>query len=242
MGIAYNTSIVSDGLVYAIDAANSRSYAGSGTTVNALVGGIGGTLVNGVGFGTSNLGSFYFDGTDDHLLYSNLDVVKWQNWTQMTMEFIFTLDSHTGASANRQYLFDGRDNGGTNGALGLFYDKTGASITGLKLFHNTVSTSYEELAIVSSLTLGSIIHYQVSFDKTTSSNNIRHYINGENVFNRSVTINSTTSNSGRVWFGRYSGGNYLWNGNLYSFKFYNRILTQQELKQNYNATKKRYGL
>ena len=67
MGIAYNTSIVSDGLVFALDAANSRSYAGSGITVNSLVGGIGCTLVNGVGFGTSNSGSFIFDGTNDYI-------------------------------------------------------------------------------------------------------------------------------------------------------------------------------
>jgi hypothetical protein len=32
------------------------------------------------------------------------------------------------------------------------------------------------------------------------------------------------------------------NGSLYSFKLYNRALSQQEITQNYNATKKRYGL
>ena len=43
MGIAYNTSIVTSGLVYALDAGNTRSYSGSGITANSLVGGIGGT-------------------------------------------------------------------------------------------------------------------------------------------------------------------------------------------------------
>jgi hypothetical protein len=64
MGIAYNTSIVSDGLVFALDAANSRCYSGSGITVNALVG-IGVTLVNGVGFSSLNTGYFSLDGTND---------------------------------------------------------------------------------------------------------------------------------------------------------------------------------
>jgi hypothetical protein len=71
MGIAYNTSIVSDGLVFALDAANSRSYSGSGTTANALIGGIGGTLVNGVGFTSTNNGSFVFDGTNDYINVPN---------------------------------------------------------------------------------------------------------------------------------------------------------------------------
>jgi hypothetical protein len=31
-------------------------------------------------------------------------------------------------------------------------------------------------------------------------------------------------------------------GNISDFKFYNRVLTAQEILQNYNATKGRYGL
>jgi len=47
MGIAYNTSIVSSGLVFALDAANSRSYSGSGLTAYGLVSGANRTLLNG---------------------------------------------------------------------------------------------------------------------------------------------------------------------------------------------------
>ena len=43
MGIDYNNIIVSDGLVFYIDAANPRSYSGTGLTANGLVGGIGAT-------------------------------------------------------------------------------------------------------------------------------------------------------------------------------------------------------
>ena len=67
MGIAYNTSQVTDGLVFAIDAANPRSYSGSGITVNGLVSGLGGTLINGAGFTSTNSGSFVFDGTNDYM-------------------------------------------------------------------------------------------------------------------------------------------------------------------------------
>jgi len=49
MGISAGPSGVSDGLVFQLDAANLRSYSGTGLTANGLVSGIGGTLVNGVG-------------------------------------------------------------------------------------------------------------------------------------------------------------------------------------------------
>ena len=65
MAVGYNPSIVSDGLVFYIDAANLRSYSGSGVTANGLIGGINGTLVNGVGFTSSNNGSFVFTDISD---------------------------------------------------------------------------------------------------------------------------------------------------------------------------------
>ena len=68
MGVKAGPRVSTNGLVFDIDAANSRSYSGSGLTVNSLVSGIGGTLVNGVGFTSSNNGFFSFDGSNDYLL------------------------------------------------------------------------------------------------------------------------------------------------------------------------------
>lgn len=66
MGTKYNPRIQSNLLSVYIDAANLRSYSGSGFTANGIVGGIGGTLVNGIGFSSQNSGSFFFDGSDDY--------------------------------------------------------------------------------------------------------------------------------------------------------------------------------
>ena len=63
MGTSYNPHIVSDGLVLCLDAANPRSYPGSGTSWYDLSGnGNNGTLVNGVGYSSDNAGSLVFDG------------------------------------------------------------------------------------------------------------------------------------------------------------------------------------
>jgi hypothetical protein len=66
MAVQYNPGIVTDGLVLCLDAANRKSYPGTGTASNDLSNtGNNGTLVNGVSYSTTNSGIFTFDGTDD---------------------------------------------------------------------------------------------------------------------------------------------------------------------------------
>ena len=60
-------TIVTDGLVFAVDAANYQSYPGSGTTWSDLVNGNDGTLTNGPTFDSGNGGSIVFDGSDDYM-------------------------------------------------------------------------------------------------------------------------------------------------------------------------------
>jgi hypothetical protein len=67
MGIAYNPAIIRSNLVLCLDAANPKSYPGSGTTWTDLSGfGNNGTLINGVGYSSDNLGSLSFDGVNDY--------------------------------------------------------------------------------------------------------------------------------------------------------------------------------
>jgi len=76
MGISYNPSIVTEGLVLALDPQSTRSYVGSGTTWTDLTNnGNSGTLTNGPVFipgGPFNNsgGSVQFDGTGDYLSLS----------------------------------------------------------------------------------------------------------------------------------------------------------------------------
>ena len=96
MAVSYNPSIVTDGLVFQVDAANAKSYSGSGTVVNGLVGGIGGTLVNGVGFTSSNNGSFIFDGTNDYFDISSLPANFWNNGSWTVETFLLNNNSSSG--------------------------------------------------------------------------------------------------------------------------------------------------
>ncbi len=93
MGTSYNPTIVTDGLVLCLDAANKRSYPGTGTTWSDLKGSNNGTLTNGPTFDTGNGGSIVFDGSDDRVDLSTgfLDVSANQGLTIST--WIKTTDS-----------------------------------------------------------------------------------------------------------------------------------------------------
>ena len=68
----YGPKIVTDGLVLCLDAADQNSYPGSGNTWYDLSGnGNNGTLVNGVGYNSGNLGSLVFGGVDDYVNCEN---------------------------------------------------------------------------------------------------------------------------------------------------------------------------
>ena len=71
MGLAHSPRIVTDGLVLCVDAANTKSYPGSGTTWTDISGkGHNGTLTNGPTFSSDNMGGIVFDGSNDAVTLS----------------------------------------------------------------------------------------------------------------------------------------------------------------------------
>ena len=97
MSVAYNASIVTNGLVLALDAANPKSYPGSGTTWTDLSGSRNnGTLTNGPTFSSANNGSIVFDGVDDRV-----DTFNASSLTNITIE-MWIYD--TRSSGNRDIL------------------------------------------------------------------------------------------------------------------------------------------
>ena len=78
MSVAYNPKIVTNGLVLALDAGNTKSYPGSGTTWTDLSGGgNNGTLTNGVEPVKQN--SIVLDGSGDFLTLTNLNATYLSN-------------------------------------------------------------------------------------------------------------------------------------------------------------------
>ena len=68
MAVGYNPRIVTDGLVLALDAGNTKSYPGSGSTWTDLIGGRGATLT---GSPTHTENYLSFDGSTQYASFSS---------------------------------------------------------------------------------------------------------------------------------------------------------------------------
>ena len=88
MATNYNPSIVTDGLVLCFDAANPKSYPGSGTTWYDLSGNDNhGTLLNEPSFSSDKGGCFVFDGTDDRISFSTVAIKTICFWGRLSSGF-----------------------------------------------------------------------------------------------------------------------------------------------------------
>jgi len=232
MGIDYNNVIVSDGLSVYLDAANTRSYSGSGITVNGLVGGIGGTLVNGIGFSNQNNGSFFYDGSDDYLRLP-VNFFNPDSGTPFTVSVWFK----TGTSG----MIFGQENGATPGTgsgwVPAIYVDTNGKLRTACFYGGNTSQS------VSTISVNDNLWHQitVTFESSSQKSYLDSILFG--------TISKThQSYSATYYYYLGSGKNNSWpnagnmtlSGNISNFMFYNRALSATEVLQNYNATKGRY--
>ena len=215
MGLKHHPRVVTNGLVYYLDAANPRCYSGSGLTANALIGGIGGTLVNGTGYSSANSGSFFFDGTNDSLEFSSYtpDANTVSIWVNLK------------SLQNGPIIFVGDDTYNSTLWSWSFFAFS-------SLFYFRASTTSQYFTEVPQF--NTWINYTLI--RNDGSNVSIAYKNG--VFFGSVPDSTTLNPYPNMRIGR-SAGNFA-NFNLGQVQIYNRALTAQEVLQNYNATKKRY--
>ena len=208
--------IVTDGLVLALDAANVKSYPGSGTVWNDLAGSNNGTLTGGPTFDSGNGGSIVFDGTND---YINLPTISVQS-NQGSIECVLTRESTTtnafvfgvvGASTNRYYLRQA----GTNSL-------------------DAVRGNPLKSASFGTLDSGKFYHLIMTWNSST----IFAYTNGVLQDSESYTNPGTDITSGEIGKGP---GNYM-EMKLPVFRLYDVTLTSTQVLQNYNALKPRFTL
>ena len=216
MGIDYNNIIVSDGLVLYLDAANTRSYSGSGTSSNSLVGGIGATLVNGVGFTSSNNGAFTFDGSNDYINFGNSSTL------QQTSGTISAWAKTSAPGGSYRGII------AKQGAYGLFY------VTGQLWIYDWGADFGRStgIDIADNTWKNVVLTYQSGV-----SNGTRIYINGVSVLTTTITVLNQTGN---LFGGAEANAGQYAACQISSFNMYNRALTAQEVLHNYNTTKGRF--
>lgn len=228
MSITYNTSVVRNGLVLQMDAANRKSYQGSGTIWNDLSNSQSiGELVNSPTYNAANSGYFQFV-TDDYARIPNNTALDNQTFT---VEVWVKTNNLTQGG----FWFE---KGTVNSQYSLFQESSF-----IRCRINNGSGLVDTISVTTANYMTTSLWYQVAFTFTTGSQIC--YINTAVAGTGTTTATLATSNGGMSIgaYGGYSGSRgYYYDGNLSICRVYNRVLTAAEIAQNFNAQRGRYGI
>jgi len=216
-----------NGLILHLDAANNKSYPGTGTTWTDLSGNSNnGTLTNGPTFNAANMGSIVFDGTNDYIYRSSLSNFNSSTYTILLWGKFVSVSSSG-------ILFNlGRSPSDANSEAQLYYNNS-------RLVYWDYDGSMAFNFIQSSGTLSTNVYQYLGFTK--NSTNGTFYINGYSSGTGTAAFDANIStNDFTIGADIRDSINYV-NGNISQFLLYNRVLIASEVLQNYNATKNRFG-
>ena len=228
MGFYRGPNIVTDGLVFAVDAGSTRSYAGSGTTVNNLVSSTTATLTNGPGFSTSNGGIWTFDGADD---YIQTNTTTTPATGAFTIEFIYQISNTGGRGGMFERNSSSPYNGVTLGQGGTgdwsFAVNNGSQSVQYSAPYPTTNTWYHDVGVYN------------------GNNKVKFYRNGVLLGTTTgATLGNLDTGGTRINLRIFSrdGSSGVIGGKVANFRTYNIALTAAQVLQNFNAQKSRFGL
>lgn len=218
------TFYVVDNLLLYLDPSNPTSYPGSGTTITDLSGnGYNGTLTNGPTYSTSNGGVIVFDGSNDNISVSGLDLRR-----NFSLELWVKFNS-------------------LSTSQGLFGQGIAAANQGMHIFQSGNSIEYRlyfsDYARTATTTTGQWYQYVFTYSHTSPYT--------KQIYRNGVLLGTSTSGQGQ-WAGTgafrightYSNINPAdpLNGSVGLARAYSKILSAPEVLQNYNNDRARFGL
>ena len=228
MGLSHSPSITTDGLVLCLDAANPRSYPGSGNVWTDLSGNSNNiTLVNNPTFSGENGGILNFDGTNDYgynsnpigfdLISSNaITVEAWVKINPNGYDFWFS-------SNDIKYRY------GTNSSGYAYWD--------MARHHDKSWGGYVFLANA---------WYHMCFVGYGTGSSVTSNVYANGVLIRSVDdvgISNFNTNISLFYIGTgESPTAHPFRGSISFIKIYTKALSANEVQRNYLATKSRFGL
>lgn len=225
MAVYAGPEINNSGLVLALDAANAKSYPGSGATWTDLIGNYNGTLTGSPTFSTLYGGSIDLNGT------SQYGTATMPNPFAETI--IVWADSATATWNQYGWISSSRAENG-------------------HIFHPTISTKSVEFFIASSaagltslgsITVGDITIPHMYCYTTNGSNSHKVYLDAQLQITSTTAITRTASPTNQTYYyGKDATLARYGNGSLYKIERYNRQLTDSEILQNFIALRGRFGI
>lgn len=227
MSVSAGPNVVTSGLVLSLDAANTKSYPGSGTTWTDLSGNGNNFTLNNSPIFSSNI--FTFDGTNQTA--SSAAVVPFQVCnTDFTIRVLFKTSS-TGSNDGIILFGSGPFNAagkglelrkrGINNLEFTLNDGVGSGI------RTTISGNYTNVWT----------DLCITFLKSTES---KYYVNG--VFGQTTSYAGETNITDTFTFNIGRGNDSFFPGDIALVCLYNRVLNSSEISQNFNALRSRYGI
>lgn len=217
----YDSSFNSNGALLYLDAGQSASYPGSGTTWTDLSGnGRNGTLTSGPAYSRADGGSIVFDGVNDYVQCSGSPTV-------------------TAAT----FLVWMRRNGPQDDYDGILYSR-GAAATGIGFFGTTNKISYTWNNAVntyswdSGLTIPDLTWCMVAVS-VTSTSATAYLCQSSGITSATNTVNHTSTTLDAIRIGQDSLASRFFNGRIATAVIYNRALSADEITQNFNALRGR---
>lgn len=235
MALSHSPRIATDGLVLCLDASDPQSYSGSGNTWSDRSGnGSNGTLTNGPTFDSDNKGSLVFDGVNDYINFGNPSSAS---NSQVTVTFWYNPTTIHNSTHNG--IFNGQTSGGR---FCLFWFST-----------DNVSVQYRDDSGLTAAQGGVWIRSTAPTAISTANKWYFIQITGDedsDEWRVGVDLNPSTSDSSSQYvepdatnwlLGKRSGTAYD-HSKIANFQAYNRVLSQAEILQNFNAQKSKFGL
>ena len=231
MSYANGPRIVTDGLVLHLDAANRKSYVGSGTTWTDLSGnGNNGTLTNGPTFSSSNGGFFIFDGTDDQVQGAI---------PSSTFDSSHSISCWLYRESVKQWSALFSNNVTSNSCSILTFINTTNSIGTNNVGINASAISVD----LGSDHLNKWIYATIVYNGISSGSTVNIYAYKDNsLISGSGSLYWTLNKSSYYYIGRHYSSGLYYDGFISNISVYNKALSANEVQQNYNALKGRYGL
>lgn len=242
MAVNYNPRIVTSGLTLYLDAGNIKSYPGSGTTWSDLSGnGKNGTLTGSPTYNSSNGGSLVFNGSTSYSssgaltgAFTSFTVIVWFYPTSVTnyqnpIDCNYAYNGSTGNLGPRLEM-------NSTGNLAWNYSQDTA-VNNNFYSHNVVSSG-----------LAANTWHCAAITYSAAGNTSTTYYNGSPTGLSRTTVGSPTGflgtmNNVNIGRGFSLGGAERWfSGRVSNVQVYNTVLTAEQISQNFNALRGRYGI
>tara|TARA_R100001509_G_scaffold164991_1_gene144586 strand:- start:1000 stop:1713 length:714 start_codon:yes stop_codon:yes gene_type:complete len=237
MGAFAGPNVIEDGLILALDAGNAKSYPGSGTTWTDLIG-INNASLDGSVYSSFGGGSIEFDGTDDFVdlngktYIGSGEIETGESNGNYTLEAWINVRSSQGTTTNADSIIGNTSSHG----VGM---QVGVSGGNPRINYGARSTSN---FYSSQFSYNTWTHVCLSRIAGTS---VRSYLNGQ--FDTSTGTNNLEVTTGESYSEMRIGNSSsrvtgYYDGYISIVRIYKIGLTDEQVQQNYNALRGRFGL